>query len=82
MKCALGEDIADKLINWKEGGKVTQRRLGDVLRKIFHLCINRLAFPHVAFFPKWGVDWFLLPIEKDLLYNMESLRNLILQLIS
>jgi hypothetical protein len=45
LKCALGEDIADKVMNYREGGKIVPRRLGDVLRKIFHLAINRLAHP-------------------------------------
>ena len=78
----MGEDIADKIVDWKEGGKVVQRKLGDVLRKTFHLAINRVAFPQIAFFPSYGPDWFILPIEKDLKANMETLRNEFLVLIN
>lgn len=74
LKCACGEDVADRLIEQQEGGKIVMKRVGDILRKIFHLTVNRLAHPQVAFFPTYGVDWYILPMEKDLKVNHEKLR--------
>jgi cytochrome P450 len=81
LKCAMGVDVADIMLDYKEGGKVYKKRAGDMLRKIFHLTINRVGFPHVAFFPTYGVDMYLLPMEQDLKVNIQTIRNLFMDVV-
>jgi cytochrome P450 len=76
LTCALGEDVSEDKVNYHHDGKVEQREVSFVLRQTFHDCIFRMASPHVVAF-RFLSDCYLMPYERDIKANCESVRNLI-----
>lgn len=41
LTCAFGEDLSDEDLDYYEGGVKTRKKLGFVLREVFHKCLMR-----------------------------------------
>ena len=76
LSCALGEDITEKLIPYRRGGKVEMRQINWVLLQTFGDCLHRMASPHTLMFPFLRY-WYILPSERDNLANCLEIRKAI-----
>lgn len=80
LKCALGSDISDYLIDFEHGGKVEKKTVAFALRTTFHEMTARLADPHLVIFP-FLADVYITPSERAILRNCERLRAFILEIV-
>jgi cytochrome P450 len=80
LKCALGEDVSEKLIDFESNGKVEKKTISYSLRTTFHHLLNRMSDPHVIFFP-FLADKFIFPGERAIERNCQRLREYILKVV-
>jgi cytochrome P450 len=80
LKCALGKDISERMMDYEEHGKMCKVTVAHALRNTFHECINRMADPHVVIFP-FISDFYITPHERAVRRNCERLRAFILNIV-
>lgn len=68
LSCALGKDVSNKIVDYWEDGKLTQRPLQYCMRMTFQAMIYRMQSPHVCFFPRLA-NVYITPWERDVLAN-------------
>ena len=76
LMCAFGEDMSQQQIDYWHNGRLEKRSLSFSLRETFHLLVNRLATPHILFFP-FLAKWYLTPAERDMKANAIILREFV-----
>ena len=79
LKCALGEDVSEMLIDFEANGKIEKKTVSYALRTTFHQQINRMSDPHIVFFPFLS-DIYITPYERAIMRNCERLREFILRI--
>lgn len=77
LMCALGEDVADRELDYWSSGRCEKRCVSFILRETFHGLIRRMAHPHCFFFGRVAAGNFILPYERDLKANSLILREFI-----
>ena len=81
LNCALGEDISERKIPYHHGGKVEQKFVSFVLLQTFEDCLNRMASPHVCFFPILR-DIYIFPYEREVLANCREIRKIVSEIVN
>mmetsp|Transcript_30457 Transcript_30457/g.29841 ORF Transcript_30457/g.29841 Transcript_30457/m.29841 type:complete len:92 (+) Transcript_30457:102-377(+) len=74
LTCAFGVDLFDKLIPWRENGVATTKTYSEGLKWILVQLPNRALDARFHIFPKL-LNYFFLPSEKELVHNIEIMRN-------
>ena len=80
LMCALGEDIADEIIECWENGKLVKKSVSLALKDTFSFLIARIADPHIVLFP-FLADTYILPYERCYMKNAQIIRALVQKIV-
>ena len=75
LMCALGEDVSRQSIDYWVNGKCEKVKVSYSLRETFGALIDRMANPHIFFFPFFA-NIYITPYERDIKANALALREL------